>query len=390
MQDYIKQAYFSAGFFKDLVFDKNFKLVEDDKDCDEVDLYIMKRFDNLFGNIDAPSIFRVYVLNLYRAYCVMSNWGNAEARQVLFDEIKEDRMVLEDTEVLHRLDCFIRYAYYFRYSVYKSQYRSCVELRNQCKDTPADIKDAFDNPHDYWYYAGKMLLNYSKLLEEKLCQIEKENGKERCYQYCKDIIEDYQDLYRIAPTWQEEKEYDTIFEDTSYLTSDDKEELDNIVSTLQYYINTYEKAEAQKALEHLSLEAILKDCPKLNRIKNSIQKAIDYGCIEYRKGGLLGEEGLLIPIVKQGENTFPSDSAFAYFIGVALDLNERGEKFPELEVKRVFKGETKNGTQPDWAAYWRQQNRTRTDATKFKSRSQSAVYMVSPKTVDFVTRVLEG
>ena len=159
---------------------------------------------------------------------------------------------------------------------------------------------------------------------------------------------------------------------------------------LQSYIDTYEKNERQKALQHLSLETILKDCPKLSRIQSEIQKAIDYGCIAYRKGGLLGEDGLLIPLVKQGENTFPSDSSFAYFIGVALDLNERGEKFPELEVSRVFKGETKKGTQPDWAAYWRQQNRPRTDATKFKSRSQSAVYMVSQKTVDFVTRVLEG
>ena len=85
-------------------------------------------------------------------------------------------MGLGDTKVIERLEQFIYYAHWFRFAVFdgnkKIDEKGIEERKKKREDVPDDIKKAFGGAGDWWFCAGKMLLNYTELVKDKLHSIE--------------------------------------------------------------------------------------------------------------------------------------------------------------------------------------------------------------------------
>lgn len=359
-----------------------FQLLESIQDTDdELLLYINNGLSKILPNGDNNPKLATYYLNLFRAttiwfkeYIEPLTSGNEydvfsystivekELKHVLItDEIKE-----EDCPNIAKA---IMYAVYVYYTIYDSD-NLMLRRKIVCKDVPKHLEEMF--PHNYidnfkcYRYFDKHILycNYNTLSLYLTHVIGEPNGlfgrhdEKAVESYCRKQLPIYKSFLEEKPCndfYLEDELPVFVYSRSSFLSNDLSASLFQCARILEERIELIElgnkEYENNLIYKHPSIEEILKDYPKLAEAKRDILVALEKGYIEYTPGKTLHQPGLLTPRIGTSEPSFPSKTAFVYFIGHSLRIDgERKKRFPASQVASLFV----IGTEDTVGTSWRQ------------------------------------
>ncbi len=374
------RLYYKSEFWEHLR-EQGFLFLESINEVDdELLLYINNRLSQILPNEEGSPRLTAFYLNLFRAtaikfktyieqriereeYNVFSYSGIVEEELkhlTATDDIQEDSfdMIAEA----------IMYAVYVYYTIND---KDDFMLRGSivCENVPKHLERLFrnnatDNFKCYRYFDKHILyINYKRLNSYLTTVIGMPNGsdmynEEAVESYCRERLPYYKSFLEEKPC-----KYNYVYGSvpSSVLSksmdnsNDLSASLSQCIRILEESINLIElrKKEYEESLvaKHPSIEEILKDYPKLAEAKRDILVALEKGYIEYTPGKKIHQPGLLTPRIGTSEPSFPSKTAFVYFIGHSLRIDgERKKRFPASQVASLFV----IGTEDTVGTSWRQ------------------------------------
>lgn len=360
------RLYYKSEFWEHLR-EQGFLFLESINEVDdELLLYINNRLSQILPNEESSPRLTAFYLNLFRAtaikfktyieqriereeYNVFSYSGIVEEELkhlTATDDIQEDSfgMIAEA----------IMYAVYVYYTIND---KDDFMLRGSivCENVPKHLEGLFcDNDIDnykYYRYFDKHILyiNYKRLDTYLTTVIGMSNDghrfdNEAVESYCRERLPYYKSFLDNKPY-----HHNYVFGSVpNYIVKKSRDNSNDLSASLLQCIKILEerinyielrRKEYVDSLvaNHPSIEEILKDYPKLAEAKRDILVALEKGYIEYTPGKKIHQPGLLTPRIGTSEPSFPSKTAFIFFIGHSLRIDGgRNKRFPASQVASLF------------------------------------------------------
>lgn len=360
---------------------QGFQLYESVEEIDDELLeYINNGLSKILPNENNKPKLATYYLNLFRATTIwFKEYIESLSTEEEYDVFSYSTIVEKElehvlvTDEIKKEDCpkiaeAIMYAVYVYYTIYDSD-NLMLRRKIVCKDVPKQLEDMFpnsyiDNYKCYRYFDKHILYcDYSTLSQYLLFVIGMPNGigsqnPKAIESYCRERLPLYKAFLEENPCgdyYLEDELRVFVYNRSSFLSNDLSATLLRCIRILEKEIKYIElgNKEYEKGLvaEHPDIEEILKDYPKLVEAKRDILIAIEKGYIEYTPGKKIHQPGLLTPRIGTSEPSFPSKTAFVYFIGHSLRIDgERKKRFPASQVASLFV----IGTEDTVGTSWRQ------------------------------------
>lgn len=374
------RLYYKSEFWEHLR-EQGFLFLESINEVDdELLLYINNRLSQILPNEEGSPRLTAFYLNLFRATAIkFKTYIEQRTEREEYDVFSYSGIVEEELKHLTATDDIqedsfemiaeaIMYAVYVYYTIND---KDDFMLRGSivCENVPKHLERLFrnnatDNFKCYRYFDKHILyINYKRLNSYLTTVIGMPNGsdmynEEAVESYCRERLPYYKSFLEEKPC-----KYNYVYGSvpSSVLSksmdnsNDLSASLSQCIRILEESINLIElrKKEYVESLvaKHPSIEEILKDYPKLAEAKRDILVALEKGYIEYTPGKKIHQPGLLTPRIGTSEPSFPSKTAFVYFIGHSLRIDgERKKRFPASQVASLFV----IGTEDTVGTSWRQ------------------------------------
>lgn len=374
------KLYYNSKSWGDISL-RGFQLLESIQDTDdELLVYINNGLNKLLPNEDDNPKLATYYLNLFRATTIwFKEFNKSRTTRKEYDVFSYSTTVEKElkhvlvTDKIKKEDCpkiaeAIMYAVYVYYTIYDSD-NLMLRRKIVCKDIPNQLEDMFpnsyiDNYKCYRYFDKHILYcNYNNLSSYLSFVIGMPNGigssdPKAVESYCRERLPLYKSFLEEEPCddyYLEDGVPVFVYNRSSFLSNDLSASLLQCIRILEKEIKGIEVGN-KEYVEHLvakqpSIEEILKDYPKLAEAKRDILVALEKGYIEYTPDKRLHQPGLLTPRIGTSEPSFPSKTAFIFFIGHSLRIDgERKKRFPASQVASLFV----IGTEDTVGTSWRQ------------------------------------